>query len=50
MCRYALNFAIARIVGWSAYRIEEIVNAGKIIRPAFKSIAKNREYIPIGKR
>ncbi len=50
MCLYALNFAIAKIVRWNAYRIEEIVNAGKIIRPTYKSIVKNREYIPIGKR
>jgi citrate synthase len=43
-------FAIARIVGWSAHRIEEIVNAGKIIRPAYKSVAERRAYIPIDKR
>ena len=38
-------FAIARIVGWSAHRIEEIVNAGKIIRPAYKSVAPRRDYL-----
>ena len=38
-------FAIARIAGWSAHRIEEIVNAGKIIRPAYKSVAPRRKYI-----
>ena len=43
-------FAIARVVGWSAHRIEEIVNAGKIIRPAYKCVAKRREYIPINER
>jgi citrate synthase len=43
-------FAIARIAGWSAHRIEEIVNEGKIIRPAYKSVAKNNEYVPIEKR
>lgn len=43
-------FAIARIAGWSAHRIEEIVNAGKIIRPAYKSVAQSCEYIPIEKR
>lgn len=37
-------FAIARIAGWSAHRIEEIVNNGKIVRPAYKSIAPRREY------
>lgn len=43
-------FAIARIAGWSAHRIEEIVNAGKIIRPAYKGVAREREYIPINER
>ncbi|HOJ12438.1 MAG TPA: citrate/2-methylcitrate synthase [Clostridiales bacterium] len=43
-------FAIARIAGWSAHRIEEIVNAGKIIRPAYKSVAQKREYITVERR
>ena len=43
-------FAISRIVGWSAHRIEEIVNAGKIIRPAYKSVAKRRDYIGLDER
>jgi len=43
-------FAISRIVGWSAHRIEEIVNAGKIIRPAYKSVALRREYIKMDVR
>ncbi|MCX5780404.1 MAG: citrate/2-methylcitrate synthase [Firmicutes bacterium] len=43
-------FAIARIVGWSAHRIEELVNAGKIIRPAYKSVAKRREYVTLDQR
>lgn len=43
-------FAISRIVGWSAHRIEEIVNADKIIRPAYKSIAEKNQYTPIGER
>jgi citrate synthase len=43
-------FAIARIVGWSAHRIEEIANGGKIIRPAYKSVAGRRKYIPFGER
>jgi citrate synthase len=38
-------FAIARIVGWSAHRIEEIANDGKIIRPAYKSVAPQRDYM-----
>ena len=47
---YTPLFAIARISGWSAHRIEELINAGKIIRPAYMSIAKEREYIPMEKR
>ena len=43
-------FAISRIAGWSAHRIEEIVSGGKIIRPAYKSIAKRKEYVPIIER
>lgn len=43
-------FAIARIAGWSAHRIEEIVNNGKIIRPAYKSIAKRTKYIKMNDR
>ena len=43
-------FAMARIVGWSAHRVEEIANGGKIIRPAYKSVSPRREYIPIDKR
>ncbi len=44
-------FAIARIVGWSAHRIEELINMDKIIRPAYKSVMpKQEEYIPMEKR
>ena len=43
-------FAVSRIAGWSAHRIEEIQNAGKIIRPAYISVKDNREYIPMGDR
>ncbi|MBR1817044.1 MAG: citrate/2-methylcitrate synthase [Lachnospiraceae bacterium] len=43
-------FAIARISGWSAHRLEELVNKGKIIRPAYKYVGTHREYIPIEKR
>lgn len=43
-------FAIARISGWCAHRIEELSNNGKIIRPAYKSISKHRKYIPIDER
>lgn len=38
-------FAISRISGWSAHRIEEIINAGKIIRPAYKNVVKKRKYV-----
>lgn len=47
---YTPIFAIARIAGWSAHRMEELANNGKIIRPAYKSICADREYIPIEKR
>lgn len=43
-------FAIARIAGWSAHRIEELVNAGKIIRPAYKNVQERRAYIPMDER
>ena len=47
---YTPLFAIARISGWSAHRMEELINAGKIIRPAYKSIAEERTYIPMEQR
>ncbi|MBQ4531076.1 MAG: citrate/2-methylcitrate synthase [Lachnospiraceae bacterium] len=47
---YTPMFAIARIVGWSAHRIEELVNVDKIIRPAYKSIMVEREYLPMDER
>ena len=47
---YTPIFAIARISGWSAHRIEELVNDGKIIRPAYESVAKRRDYVPISDR
>jgi len=43
-------FAVARIAGWSAHRIEELVNAGKIIRPAYKSVTKVQPYVPMKER
>jgi citrate synthase len=43
-------FAVARIAGWSAHRIEELVNNGKIIRPAYKSVTKQQAYVPMDKR
>lgn len=41
---YTPIFAIARIAGWSAHRVEDILNAGKIIRPAYKNVQKHKEY------
>lgn len=43
-------FAISRLAGWSAHRIEELINAGKIIRPAYKNVAPRRAYVPIDER
>ena len=43
-------FAIARIVGWSAHRIEELLNMDKIIRPAYKSVMEERDYISMEDR
>lgn len=43
-------FAISRIAGWSAHRIEELVNEGKIIRPAYKYVGHHREYVDLENR
>ncbi len=43
-------FAISRIAGWSAHRIEEIVSGGRIYRPAYKNVSKERDYVPIQER
>lgn len=43
-------FAVARISGWSAHRLEELVNKGKIIRPAYKYVGKHRDFVEIGDR
>ncbi len=47
---YTPLFATARIAGWSAHRIEELVNGGKIIRPAYESVLPRRPYIPLEER
>ena len=47
---YTPIFAIARIAGWSAHRLEELINAGKIIRPAYKNVAPEREYVSMNNR
>ncbi len=43
-------FAISRIAGWSAHRIEEIISGGRIYRPAYKNVSVERKYIPIAER
>lgn len=43
-------FAIARMAGWAAHRMEEIITGGRIIRPAYKAIAAEREYIKMSDR
>ena len=43
-------FAIARIAGWSAHRIEELINGNRIIRPSYRAVQPRREYVPLGKR
>ena len=44
---YTPIFAIARIAGWSAHRLEELVTNGKIIRPAYMGVQPNVEYVPL---
>jgi len=47
---YTPIFAVSRIAGWAAHRLEEIISGGRIYRPAFKQVGDLREYVPIGKR
>lgn len=47
---YTPIFAIARIVGWSAHRIEELVNTQKIIRPAYMEVTEDIEYVDLNER
>jgi citrate synthase len=47
---YTPLFAISRIVGWSAHRLEELANGGKIIRPAYKSVSPLQTYVPLAER
>jgi len=47
---FAPLFAVARVSGWCAHRIEELVNNGKIIRPAYKSVSKQKPYTSLAAR
>ncbi len=47
---YTPMFACARVAGWCAHRLEEIATGGKIMRPAYKSLMKSDEYIPLSER
>jgi len=47
---YTPIFAISRIAGWSAHRIEELVNGSKIIRPAYKNVHPRRDYTEMAQR
>ena len=47
---YTPIFAISRIAGWSAHRIEELSNAGKIIRPAYDAVAPRAKYVKLSER
>lgn len=43
-------FAVSRIAGWAAHRMEEIITGGRIIRPAYKAVTKEKKYIPLSER
>ena len=47
---YTPIFAASRVSGWSAHRIEEIINAGKIIRPSYKNVGERQAYVKQEKR
>ena len=47
---YTPLFATARIAGWCAHRLEELTSSGKIIRPAYKSVSKPRDFIGLTER
>ncbi|MFI3129455.1 MAG: citrate/2-methylcitrate synthase [Bacillota bacterium] len=47
---YTPIFAISRMAGWGAHRLEEIANNGKIIRPAYIAVAPRQDYVPLGER
>ena len=43
-------FAIARMPGWSAHRLEELISANKIIRPAYKYVGHHADFVPFDER
>jgi citrate synthase len=47
---YTPLFAVARMAGWCAHRIEEIYTGGRIMRPAYKALGKEIAYTPLSKR
>jgi citrate synthase len=47
---YTPIFALSRMAGWSAHRIEEIISGGRIIRPAYKSVSEQAHYVPLNNR
>ena len=47
---YTPLFAIARIAGWCAHRLEEVLTGGRIMRPAYRAVMERNEYVPLDKR
>jgi citrate synthase len=47
---YTPLFAVSRMAGWSAHRMEELLTGNRIIRPAYKALPKKRPYVPISER
>jgi citrate synthase len=47
---YTPLFAVSRIAGWAAHRMEELMTGGRIIRPAYKALPKKQHYVPISER
>ena len=49
-CLYTPLFAIGRVPGWCAHRMEELISGGKVIRPAYKNVLPKRKYLPLHAR
>ena len=47
---YTPIFAISRIAGWTAHRVEEVISGGRIYRPAYKNVLEPRVFVPIEQR